>query len=112
MKKILLLSLLFTSSFSGWNSVQDTPAQIAGKVVVTATISTFTGGVLLAAQRVCRWSEVLDTPYSFLAIAAALLYGQHKIVEETVGEEYKIPSLYTSIAVMLGMAGYLIYQGK
>jgi len=113
--KVLVFVLLFSSScFAGWGTEQtshDSTGKIVGKVAITAAVSTFTGGVLLAAQRVCKWSEVLDSPYSFLAVAAALLYAQAKIVEETIGEEYRNASLYSSIVMMLGMAGVLIYQG-
>lgn len=120
MKVLFLISLLATSvcaaDFS-WNTkendpiIRDTAAKIAGKTAVTLAAAAVTGGALLAAQRVCRWSEVLDSPYSFLAIAAALLYAQDKTVEEILGEEYSKPSLYASIVMMLAMAGVIIHQG-
>lgn len=114
MKVLFLIILLSSSSFlSAWNEQQhDSAAQIAGKTLATTAIATFTGGVLLSAMRVCRWSQALDNNYSFIAIAAALLYAQYKTVEQVVGQEYKTPSLYASIVTTLGMAGLIIYQGK
>lgn len=115
---VLLLSTL--SSFSlGWHTkpevvpapVQhDSAAKIIGKSAATTAVATFTGGVLLATLRVCKWADALNSNFSFFAIGAALLYCQHKIVSEVIGDDYTFPSVYTSLVTMLGMAGAIIYH--